>query len=105
MLTAISGVFAEISDRMADRTVEVARSWQPDVVVHTPIGGAGPLAATLLSVPRSAAWVRVGTWGGLTHLTELVFRAMRPAFERHGLSGEPTALSPSSTHPPEHAGP
>ena len=44
MLTAVSGLFAEISDR----TVEVARSWQPDVVVHTPIGGAGPLAATLL---------------------------------------------------------
>jgi UDP:flavonoid glycosyltransferase YjiC (YdhE family) len=89
MVTAIGGVFAEISDRMADRTVEVARSWQPDVVVHTPIGGAGPLAATLLSVPAVLHGFGLGPGAGLTHVTELVFRAMRAAFERHGVSGEP----------------
>ena len=40
MLTAVSGLFAEISDR----TVEVARSWQPDVVVHTPMAGGNAAA-------------------------------------------------------------
>jgi hypothetical protein len=28
MLHAVAGLFAEISDKMADRTVEVARSWR-----------------------------------------------------------------------------
>jgi UDP:flavonoid glycosyltransferase YjiC (YdhE family) len=89
MLTAVSEVFGEISDRMADRTVEVARSWQPDIVVHTPIGGAGPLVASLLSIPAVLHGFGLGPGAELTQLAGLVFQAMRPAFERHGLSGEP----------------
>jgi UDP:flavonoid glycosyltransferase YjiC (YdhE family) len=88
-MLAAAGMFAEISDRMADRTVEAARSWQPDVVVHTPLGGAGPLAATLQSIPAVLHGFGLGPGGRLTQLTDLIFRAMRPAFERHGLPGIP----------------
>jgi UDP:flavonoid glycosyltransferase YjiC (YdhE family) len=90
---AAAGMFAEISDRMADRTVEAARSWQPDVVVHTPLGGAGPLAATLQSIPAVLHGFGLGPGERLTQLTDLIFRAMRPAFERHGLPGMPAPPS------------
>lgn len=44
-------MFAKVSDAMADETLRVARSWQPDVVVYTRLQGAGLLAASALGVP------------------------------------------------------
>ena len=44
-------MYARISDLLADETLRVARHWQPDLVVHNPIEGAGLLAACALGVP------------------------------------------------------
>ncbi|GAA2609169.1 salmochelin biosynthesis C-glycosyltransferase IroB [Dactylosporangium fulvum] len=44
-------VFAEISDAMADGTLEVARRWRPDLVLHTNEQGTGPLVGAALGIP------------------------------------------------------
>ncbi|MFN2569182.1 MAG: nucleotide disphospho-sugar-binding domain-containing protein [Candidatus Dormibacteria bacterium] len=106
IVQAISGAFAEISDRMADRTVAVVRSWQPDMVVHTPIGGAGPLAATMRSIPAVLHGFGLGPAGRVTQLVNLVFQGMKPTFERHGLPGEVAPpLAVIDPTPPSMGGP
>lgn len=44
-------LFAAFSRDMVDGVVEAARRWRPDLVVHTPLDGAGPVAARVLGVP------------------------------------------------------
>lgn len=44
-------LFAQISDAMAAGTVKAARSWRPDIVIHSPLQGAGLLAAAAVGVP------------------------------------------------------
>jgi UDP:flavonoid glycosyltransferase YjiC (YdhE family) len=44
-------LFAQISDAMAAGTVAAARSWCPDIVIHSPLQGAGLLAAAAVGVP------------------------------------------------------
>jgi enterobactin C-glucosyltransferase len=48
---AIVQMFAVLSDVMADGTTRVAGRWCPDVVVHSRLEGAGPLAARKAGVP------------------------------------------------------
>jgi UDP:flavonoid glycosyltransferase YjiC (YdhE family) len=83
----VAALFAEIADRMADRTVEVARWWKPDLVVHTPLDGVGPLTAGLLSVPLVEHGLGLN---GVGRLALPLFEAMRPTRERHGLVSQPT---------------
>ncbi|GLZ30784.1 glycosyl transferase [Lentzea sp. NBRC 105346] len=44
-------VFAELAALMRDGLLAFAQTWGPDVVVHTPLDGAGPLVAAKLDVP------------------------------------------------------
>lgn len=51
MAAFVGGLFGGVSDRVADAVVELARAWRPDLVIHTPLEYAGPLAAAALDVP------------------------------------------------------
>lgn len=84
---------ATVSDKMADRIVEVARWWQPDLVIHTPLEAAGPLAAALLSVPTVLHGIGPTGLGpqlaSSKHgLMNHIYQALRPTFERHSLARE-----------------
>jgi UDP:flavonoid glycosyltransferase YjiC (YdhE family) len=91
-LPVVAGMFAEVSDRMAGRAVEVARAWRPDLVVHTPMDGAGLVAAAAVGAPVIEH--------GLGLTTGDVFRRplaerLRPTAERLGVSaelGDPAAV-------------
>ncbi|WP_274648860.1 nucleotide disphospho-sugar-binding domain-containing protein [Paenibacillus humicola] len=76
-----------ISSRMADRTLEIARAWKPDVIVHTPTESAGVLAASLLSVPAVSHGFGIASIGK-TGMIEMIYEAFRPACERNGWKGE-----------------
>ncbi|WP_274648866.1 glycosyltransferase [Paenibacillus humicola] len=79
---------------MADRTIQAARAWKPDVIVRTPLEAAGLLAAELLSIPIVTHGFGI-TSIGKTGLLELIGEAMGPACERNGFKGNlawPAAL-------------
>ncbi|MFK8849436.1 hypothetical protein [Streptomyces sp. Ac-502] len=92
--------FARTSEATVDRTVEVARSWRPGLVLHTELQGAGPLVAAALGVPAVEHTVschrfrqisdRFGPW-----------RAA--AYRRHGLAGRPPIAATVDTRPPSIA--
>jgi UDP:flavonoid glycosyltransferase YjiC (YdhE family) len=96
-------IYAAVSDRMADRTVAVARLWQPDVVVDTPLQATGPLVAGLLSVPL----VRQSFGLSVPRKTAaLVLEAIRAACERNGMHGSPPGPAAElDTCPPSMIGP
>jgi UDP:flavonoid glycosyltransferase YjiC (YdhE family) len=94
-LPFVAKMMAGISDKMADRTVEMAKSWKPDLIVHTPFNVNGSLAATLLSIPTVVHGFGLLSIGKLTGLTDLIYENMRPACERNGVTSElvrPTAI-------------
>jgi UDP:flavonoid glycosyltransferase YjiC (YdhE family) len=45
-------IFVGLAEAMVDDLIDFGRSWRPDLVVHTPSGFAGPLAAAALGVPN-----------------------------------------------------
>lgn len=53
-LDFVGGMFAEVSAKVVDSAVELARRWRPDLVVHSGMQGAGPLVAAVLGVPSVA---------------------------------------------------
>jgi hypothetical protein len=48
---AVGLMFAAVTERMAERTIALVDEWRPDVVVHEPLSGAGPLVAARAGVP------------------------------------------------------
>jgi UDP:flavonoid glycosyltransferase YjiC (YdhE family) len=76
-------VFAQISDAMLDDLVELARRWQPDLIVYEPNAYAGPIAAAAIGVPT----VRI-PWGpDITSMSaELDLSLLRPLLNRYGLA-------------------
>ncbi|MFE9769302.1 nucleotide disphospho-sugar-binding domain-containing protein [Streptomyces sp. NPDC005808] len=76
--------FSFFSDEMADTMVKVAEEWQPDLVVHTPLGVAGQLVAARLGVPSVLHAVGFGHTGA--HV-RMINNTLAPAYERHGLEG------------------
>jgi hypothetical protein len=81
----VGGWMAVMGDRLADRTVKVARSWGPDLVVSGPISPVGSLAAALLDVPLVIQGFDLHS--PLLPISAAVERAMRGTIERHGLEG------------------
>lgn len=43
--------FARVSDLLADGTLSLAEDWRPDLIVHSRLQGAGPMAARALDIP------------------------------------------------------
>lgn len=76
--------FSFFSDEMADRMVELADEWRPDLVVHTPLGVAGQLVAARRGVP--SVLHAVG-FGHTSAHVRMINNTLAPAYERHGLDG------------------
>lgn len=76
--------FSFFSDEMADRMVEVAQNWRPDLVVHTPNGVVGQLVAAKLGVP--SVLHAVG-FGHTSAHVRMMNNPLADAYERHGLTG------------------
>ncbi|MEU5210195.1 nucleotide disphospho-sugar-binding domain-containing protein [Streptomyces sp. NPDC020742] len=78
----VFGVFAARADLMAGETLDIARSWRPDLVMYEPTSYAGPLAAAALGVPA----VRHIHGVDLTYQAhELVPALLAPTARRLGL--------------------
>lgn len=62
----VAELFATVSAKFTDGTVELVRRWRPDLVVYTPMQAVGPLAAQLVGVPSIAHTIgidqQVGVW-------------------------------------------
>ncbi|HEX3649556.1 MAG TPA: nucleotide disphospho-sugar-binding domain-containing protein [Pseudonocardiaceae bacterium] len=56
----VARLFATVSREFTDRTVELARHWQPDLVLHTPLQAAGPLVAQVADVPAVVHTIGIG---------------------------------------------
>jgi UDP:flavonoid glycosyltransferase YjiC (YdhE family) len=78
-------LFAELSGLMADGAVHLAQSWQPDLVVYTPLQAAGPIAAARCG----ASLVEHGfQLTGVLKTIGLLTPHLGPTLARHGLSAE-----------------
>lgn len=72
MVGFVGGLFGDLSDRVADRFVEAARAWRPDLVVRSSLEYGGAVAAAALGVPAV-----------LYHLGQPVPAAIRDAVRGH----------------------
>ncbi|WP_424185779.1 glycosyltransferase [Actinokineospora sp. G85] len=89
--------FGKVSDLLADTVLAFARSWRPDLVVHSRVLGAGLLAARDLGVPaveHGFGFLREPDLPGrfLPHL--------EPMFARHGVPLELPRVHPLHIAPP-----
>nr|AAF01811.1 putative glycosyl transferase [Streptomyces nogalater]WBU77272.1 SnogD [Cosmid vector pSnogaori_NGS] len=91
-------MFARVSAVAVDGALRTARSWRPDLVVHTPTQGAGPLTAAALQLP--CVELPLGPADSEPGLGALIRRAMSKDYERHGVTGEPTGSVRLTTTPP-----
>ncbi|UKY51799.1 nucleotide disphospho-sugar-binding domain-containing protein [Streptomyces inhibens] len=98
----ITGLLSAWSDAMADGTVDLAKRWQPDLVVHDVAQGAGPLAASVLSVP--AVEHRGGFHAGAAEVVPAMAAKLAPAYQRHGVNGRPERRAVIDVVPPSMAG-
>ncbi|MEK8174917.1 nucleotide disphospho-sugar-binding domain-containing protein [Streptomyces sp. M19] len=82
---------------MADRMVQLAEDWRPDLVVHTPNGVAGQLVAARTGAP--SVLHAVG-FGHTSAHVRMMNNALAPAYERHGLDGPATVSAWLDVAPP-----
>ncbi|KAA2254325.1 DUF1205 domain-containing protein [Solihabitans fulvus] len=92
-----AGMFAVVSDVTADRTVDAAKQWRPDLVVHSPLQGAGALAASAIGVPAVEHGLSMSE---LTGLDVALFEEMSATYERHGVSKLPEVTEQIAVGPP-----
>ena len=90
-------LFAPQGDVVADNVVALADEWRPDLVLHSPMEGAGPLAAAKLGIP--AVEQAFGLNSPESRMP-LVAEAMADAYRRHGVSGPPTRRGLLNVAPP-----
>jgi len=90
-------LFAPQSDAVADNVVAIADEWRPDLVVHSPMDGAGPLAAARLGVP--AVEQAYGLSSSETRFAQIV-EALADTYRRHGVDGPPTRHALLNVAPP-----
>ncbi|MFD9975226.1 nucleotide disphospho-sugar-binding domain-containing protein [Streptomyces sp. NPDC059017] len=83
----VAALFARVSGVTADRVVEVARGWSADLIVHSPLQGAGPLAAGALGVP--AVSLVTGPADSAPRIDGLLRDHMKEHYLRHGVTPEP----------------
>ncbi|MCP2258740.1 glycosyltransferase, MGT family [Streptoalloteichus tenebrarius] len=90
-------LFTVVAEHLVERGVAFADHWRPDLVVHSPIDGVGPLVAARLGVPAVAHEF------GVTASRErraLLREKMAPVYERFGVTGEPPRSAVISIAPP-----
>ncbi|MFE5678942.1 nucleotide disphospho-sugar-binding domain-containing protein [Streptomyces erythrochromogenes] len=83
----VAALFARVSGVTVDRLLEVARGWSPDLVVHSPLQGAGPLVAGALGVP--AVSVVTGPADSAPLIAGLMRDHMKEHYVRHDVAPVP----------------
>ena len=79
-------LFARVSEVTVERTVAVAAEWKPDVVVHSPLQGAGQLVASYCGVPAVEHGIGLGP---ISMFGQALREEMRESYDRYGISREP----------------
>jgi 8-demethyltetracenomycin C L-rhamnosyltransferase len=74
--------FADLSAALAGPAVEIATAWRPDLIVYSPLHGAGLLAAAVIGVP--AVELREGFGHRPKHI-EMLYEHMAESFGTYGL--------------------
>jgi UDP:flavonoid glycosyltransferase YjiC (YdhE family) len=106
LIDHVVAYYLPLAERLADRTVELAAEWRPDIMLHTAWEYAAPLAAAVVGVPTV-----LQTWG-VTLPPELpgaTATALADLHRRWGLGGvaEPTwtvdVCPPSLQYPDTHS--
>ncbi|HEX3591235.1 MAG TPA: nucleotide disphospho-sugar-binding domain-containing protein [Pseudonocardiaceae bacterium] len=82
-LDFVGELFATVSRHFVDHTVELARTWRPDVVLYTPLQGAGQLAAQVVGVPSIAHTIGIAQ---PSILWTSVARHLAAEYERFGVA-------------------
>lgn len=84
----VAQLFARVSEVTVDATVAVAAEWKPDVVVHTPLHGTGPLIAARYGIP--AVEHGIG-FGPTNEFAGFLRTELRESYEKHRVDQEPPA--------------
>ncbi|AZM94124.1 MULTISPECIES: nucleotide disphospho-sugar-binding domain-containing protein [Streptomyces] len=90
--------FSEINDLMADRTLEFARTWRPDLVVYSRLQGTALITARALGIPaveNGYSFLREG------NLPERLLPHLARTFERLGVPVELPTVQPIHFAPQE----
>lgn len=94
----LAELFGRVSDAEVDGVLKVARDYEPDLILHSAAQGAAALAASALGLP--CVEVPLGPADSDPRLGVLLREAMRRSYERHGVTGRPTATARITTLPP-----
>ena len=97
-------MFARVSEPTLETVVRVAEQWQPDVVLHTPLQAAGPLAAGKLGVPLVSIELGMARSRGFDGMEKITYEELHSHYERHGLTESPTPAVQLSVTPPSVRG-
>ena len=82
-------LFSAWSKAMVYGTMRLAEQWRPDLVVHTPMDGAGPLVARKLGIPSVLHGINFGM---PIDMSRSVYQRMEQEFNHFGVEpGMPTA--------------
>lgn len=91
------GDFSFFSEEMADALVDYTRAWAPDLIVYPPLGVLGPLLGTKFHIPT--VMLTVGFMHGQRQI-DIVSRALRDAYARHGVGERHQDLTWIDVAPP-----
>lgn len=92
-----TGNFSFYSDQMADRLIELAGKWRPDLIVYPPLGVVGPLIAAKYRIP--VVMQSVGFAHTSWHI-KMVTQSLADAYARHGVTAPPRDLAWIDVTPP-----
>ena len=81
-------MFAAVSRPFLERSVELARTWRPDVVISTQMQGAGPVAAAVAGVPCVIHGIG---FGHPSFAVDLIAGQMADDYARFGVQAGPSA--------------
>ncbi|WP_017345712.1 glycosyltransferase [Pantoea sp. A4] len=91
------GNFSFFSEEMADRLMDFAGEWKPDLIVYPPLGVVGPLIAAKYNIPVVMQTV------GFAHKpwhVKGVTKSLSDAYARHGVTETPRDLAWIDVTPP-----
>jgi UDP:flavonoid glycosyltransferase YjiC (YdhE family) len=101
----VARLFAHVSRQFTDHTVDLARRWRPDLVIYTPMQGAGQLAAQVAGVPSVAHTIGIAQ---PSVLWESVAEQLAAEYDRFGVTpADPAAIldvSPTSLRAADSTG-
>ncbi|NEE14154.1 DUF1205 domain-containing protein [Streptomyces sp. SID7499] len=100
-LETVAPMYGPLSMAMSDEVVAVAEQWRPDLLVHTPMEGAGPLAAARLGVP---AVEHPFGFSRNDKIAPVLRESMDRAYRAHGVAGLPERRIALSVTPASMAG-